>query len=368
MISQRLAVLQDLLETKKLSGILLSDPFSVQFFCGFQSSNALLFILSQNIFLFTDARYLVGAREQFRKSNIEVRDISKNDEWKSFFKEQNIVILGTEYSKVTVAKFSAWKKYFGARFRNVDQEIALVRSQKSKEEIRNAEQAANIADSALESVILELRTGISEKEFAWKLEQACREKGAEKLSFESIVAFGENSAIPHHHPTERRLKENEAILLDWGVVKNGMCSDCSRSFFWGTPVEKWLSDYKKVLTAQQAGINSIARGMSIKNTQKRAEEILEENIPHSFGHGVGLEVHEYPTLSLRSRKKFLENMLVTAEPGIYRAGEYGIRIEDLLVVEKNRVRLLTHFSKDLEFVLLSQQFLKSSISSQKMRQ
>ena len=108
------------------------------------------------------------------------------------------------------------EKHFGVHFRNIDREIEQIRATKSEEEITNTKQAAHIADTALWEVFSELRPGISEREFAWKLEQSCREHGAEKLSFDSIIAFGEHSAVPHHHPTERRLKENEAILIDWG--------------------------------------------------------------------------------------------------------------------------------------------------------
>lgn len=364
LIAQRLRTLQNRIEEKKISGILLSDSCSVQFFCGFKSSNALLLVLSNTIFLFTDARYLESAKTMFQETSLQVQDLFKSGEWKLFFHEHGVSTLGVEYSNISVARFSAWKKYFGVHFRNIDREIEQIRAEKSVEEIANTKRAAHIADVALREAFSELRPGISEQEFAWKLEQSCREHGAEKLSFDSIVAFGEHSAVPHHHPTERRLKENEAILIDWGVVKNGLCSDCSRSFFWGTPSDAWQRDYEKVFHAQQAGIEEIFPGKKLQCPQEKAEEILGETIPHSFGHGVGLEVHEYPALSTRSRGKFSENMIVTAEPGVYRSGAYGIRIEDLLVVQKDGAHSLTHFPKDLSSAILP----KSGISSQKMRQ
>ncbi len=351
-MNHRLSKLRESLQSGHRDAVLLSDSFSVQFFSGFSSSNALYLITGTKEIFITDPRYLSGAKEFFCSSEVEVRNFPKKEEWKNFFQELGVTKLGIEMSKVLVTTFRQWEESFFLQLEDFSPVAEKIRAEKSTSEIVAAQKAASIADEALKKVLPLLQPGISEKAFSWELEKAGRELGAEKVSFEAIVAFGEHSAVPHHSPTERVLQKNDAILIDWGFIADGFCSDCTRCFFMGEPSDEWIKTYKKVLAAQQAGITAMLPGKEIANVQQVTEDVLGEKMLHSFGHGVGVEVHEFPGISTKSNDMFIKNMLVTAEPGLYRAREFGIRIEDIGVIEKNGFRSLTKFPKNIESTLL----------------
>lgn len=362
---ERFQKFQELLQKKKIDATLLSNPFSVQFFSGFSSSNAFFLITpKKNIFL-TDHRYLESAKKFFQlpinKGNLEdfpkitVQEIPKTEKWKDFFAKKNIQKVGTEITKLTVARYKSWKKYFKIQCKDVSEDIEKIRTQKTEGEIQKIRHVAKIADKALQTAIKKIYEGITEKELAWEIEKAGRELGAEKLSFDTIVAFGEHGAIPHHSPTEKKLQKNTPILIDWGFIKDGFCSDCTRCFFYGTPTKQWKEIYEAVLSAQKIGQKEILPGKKLSSPDEAIKKIYIEKkakMLHSFGHGVGVEVHEYPSVSQKAKGKFLENMIVTAEPGMYFSGKFGIRIEDLGIVRKEKYETLTKFSKKIEDAIL----------------
>lgn len=337
---------------KNLDGIFVLDEHERGFFSGFWSSSGFFFVLRDSVHFFTDARYLAAARDFFQNSEVQVSDFLKKDEWQDFFVKNGVSKLGTDFSKISTAQFRRFKKAFGISFSSFSAE--KIRAQKSELHISAAEKAAHIADKALKKSLLFLKIGISEKEFAWILEKIGREElGAERVSFPATVAFGAHSAVPHHAPTDAKLTAEMPILIDWGFEKNRLCSDCTRNFWFGkNPSHKWTEIFQKVLAAQTAGIAKMRIGKRISEVQNIAEKVLGQKIPHSFGHGVGVEAHEFPTISPKQKGIFAENMLVTAEPGLYCDGEFGIRIEDLLVIEKNGARSLTHFPKGISGSIL----------------
>jgi Xaa-Pro aminopeptidase len=351
-MEKKISHIQELLSKKSMDVVMLSESFSVLSFTGFFSSNALLFIFPKHTFFFTDARYLLAAKEYFQETNIEVRNIVEQKNWKEFFQKQGGKKIGIEMDLVRVSQLERWKEDFFSSFVDVSSEIKRIRSQKTQEEIRKGKKAAGIADMALQKVIKSLTQGVSEKEFSWELEKCGRELGAEKVSFDPVVAFGRNSAVPHHRADETKLKRNQPILIDWGFIVDGFCSDCTRCFFYGIPSSEWVETYKKVLESQKKGIQRIASGKSIASVQEVADSVLPQKIPHSFGHGVGREVHEYPTISQKTTETFLQNMIVTAEPGIYFSEKFGIRIEDMGVVTDKGFESFTLFPKTLELALL----------------
>ena len=169
-------------------------------------------------------------------------------------------------------------------------------------------------------------------ELAWKIKNIGHDLGADDISFEPIVAFGPHSAIPHHHNTATKLKKGDTLLVDMGMKYKGYCSDMTRTFFFGKPSAQQQKVYELVLEAQEAGIKKIKSGVATKKVDEAARKALgnyEEYFKHSLGHGIGLEVHEMPSLSGRSTEILKENMIVTVEPGIYLDGKFGVRIEDM---------------------------------------
>lgn len=346
-MSNRKKLLGTLLQEKKVDALFLADTLQIFALTGFRCSHGLLLIDGKGMTFFTDARYLQAAEQH--ACDWTVFDLQECTE--GFFQKKNYVRVGVDFDFLTVHRQKKWKKLLGAKLVHASLEVLL--SQKTASEIEAHQRACKLGDRALGEVLPLLKPGIREAEFAWQLEKTGRELGAEAISFEPIVAFGANGAIPHHHPGETKLQKNTPILIDWGFVVDGYCSDCTRCFFLGAPTESWRQTYETVLQAQETGKELMQTGTKIARIQSVAEKELGEKMIHSFGHGVGVRVHEYPGVSTKTKGEFLMNQIVTAEPGLYRSGEFGIRIEDTVVIqEEGGPKDLTKFPKDLERMIL----------------
>jgi Xaa-Pro aminopeptidase len=230
--------------------------------------------------------------------------------------------------------------------------IEKQREVKSATEIRLIQKACQITVRVLKTVLRELKFGQTELEVAQKIAQLAARFGAEKLSFDSIVAFGENAACPHAKPGTRKLKHGDAALFDLGVVYRGYSSDMTRTFFTAPPTSKQKQIYEAVLAAQQAGLATIRSGVKAATVDAAVRKILktagyEKQFTHSTGHGVGLQIHEAPSLSPKSKEILKNNMIITCEPGVYLAEEFGVRIEDSVAVTRSGAKILTNFSKKL---------------------
>ena len=217
--------------------------------------------------------------------------------------------------------------------------------------ILNIEKACKLTDKAFDYILDKIREGVSEKELAFEIEFFIKKNGAD-IEFPSIVAFGKNSAFPHHKPTDKRLATNDQILIDIGAKVNGYCSDMSRTVFFGKASSEQKRMYQTVLEAQQKALETLAckespsrRRLLAKNLDKIARDYIISKgyptIPHSLGHGIGRKVHEAPKLSPKSEDILKPCMVFTIEPGIYIEGFGGVRIEDVVALENCRVRLIT---------------------------
>ena len=250
--------------------------------------------------------------------------------------------MGIEEDELTITEHKLLKKHF-KKTKHFD--IKAHRSIKTPEEIKKIEKAAKLGDLAFKYILKKIKTGITEKQLAYELEMFIKQNGAE-LSFPSIVAFGKNSSIPHHQTGDSILgeKNGQFILLDFGVKYQNYCSDMTRTIFFGNPTEKQEKIYKTVLTAQQkvidfinsaTGSGKIVKASEVDNIAR--DYIISKGyptIPHSLGHGIGLEVHEHPSLSPKSKEFLKEGMVFSIEPGIYLKGFGGVRIEDLFCISK----------------------------------
>ncbi len=253
---------------------------------------------------------------------------------------------------LTLGSLEKLKKYFPkADFAPQKNIIETLRRVKNDTEIGAIEAAQDHVDNVLLPFLkVHLKAGITEQSLNFKLQQVLQSEGKFGLSFPSIIAFGENSSRPHHVSGERRLRLGDNILIDCGTTHNHYCSDMTRNFVFGESSAKYIAKYEMLLTAQQATNAKITAGASSQAVDQFCRDALGPEAPyftHSLGHGVGLEIHELPNLSQRSDFTLQTNEVVTNEPGLYYPGEFGIRIEDLVLVTDDHPRILSRFPKDL---------------------
>jgi Xaa-Pro aminopeptidase len=224
------------------------------------------------------------------------------------------------------------------------------RKPKTQSEIAQIREACAIAGKVLIAAAQSLKIGKSEKEISKEITKFAKKFGAEKLAFKSIVAFGESSAIPHHRPTGRKLKRGDAVKFDLGVVKHGMCSDITRTFFASEASAKQRKVYNRVLRSQTLALKAVKAGVRARYVDKVSREAMQElkgNYIHGAGHGVGKLIHEDPRLKPKSLQTLKAGDVITVEPGLYFAGEFGVRIEDTIVVTKTGFEFLTKLPRKL---------------------
>ena len=241
--------------------------------------------------------------------------------------------------------------YFGKpkkKWQTIKNTPEKMRLTKDKSEIHALKKSQQINGETLKRIKKLCKPGLTELEIAWKIKTIGHDLGTEDISFEPIVAFGPSSSSPHHQNGNRKLKKRDIVLIDMGMKYKGYCSDMTRTFFLGKPTTQQENVYQKVLDAQLAGIAQIKAGAKAASVDKAARKSMGEDekyFGHSFGHGIGLDVHESPNLSSKSKDILKENMIVTAEPGIYLPGKFGVRIEDMGRVTKTGYENFTKIVK-----------------------
>ena len=333
----------------------MTKPENVRYITGFSGSAGwgVLSLNKKNTFsiqktLFTDTRYLEAWKQQGSCEGRNFTDLPK------VFRPGMRV--GIEANDVTLSQQKSFRKKFPQiSWVQTTGVIEQLRRTKSQEEEQKLMQCANISKQAMEKTLPGIQKGMTEKEVAWMFEKYARESGADALAFPPIVAFGEHSACPHHECSDRRLQTNETVLLDFGVQKDGYHSDCTRTFFSGTPTKQWKKIWKTVFEAQKRGIQGVAPGKKVAEIDKSVRIFFGDNEPyfvHSLGHGVGLEIHEAPNLSNLSRERLLEGDIVTVEPGLYFPEKFGIRIEDFGIVTQKELQLFPALNGDWASVRL----------------
>ena len=315
-----------------------------------ESSGSLLITHEAN-FLMTDSRYDTEARKEASEFEITVFNKGLLEGLPELIESLGIKKLGFEEDHLTwgfhqkLAK-NLRKLALPVRLSPLKGLVEDMRVIKDKDEIQAMTASSDIMSEILDEVIESLTPGLTEKSIAWQIEALAREKGAESLAFPSIVASGPNGALPHAVPTTRKLGPGEPVVLDVGVKMDGYCCDMTRTVFLGKPNPKFRKIYKIVRQAQLAALQEIRPGVESTYPDTVAREIIKdagygEYFGHSLGHGVGLATHERPRLSPQGPVALQEGMIVTVEPGIYLPGEGGVRLEEMVVIEKNGPRILT---------------------------
>ncbi len=335
---------------KKGEAALITDRLTRKYLAGFDLAEGVL-ILGEKPAYFTDARYFYAAKDKIAPAGAEPILYTGTDVLKNYVEKNAIKTLYIDYDRTTVSECERYKT-FGAEIKNCSEELMQLRMIKSEEELACVKKACEIIQEAYHNAIKLAKTGVTEKEIADKIRSEIIRLGGEGESFETIVAFGANAAIPHHETGETKLTENTAILVDTGALFNGYCSDLTRMAFFGTPDEEFKNAYDAVLTANLTAFDKIVGGMSGKDADAIAREVLKqrgygEYFTHSLGHGVGLEIHERPNVSPRSRDNLDENAVFTVEPGVYLNGKFGIRIEDTATIKNGKAERLFTDSKEL---------------------
>ncbi len=361
MFEDKITKLKEQIRKEKLDGIFISSVSNITYLTGYSNFSkdereAYLLIGKDFEYLITDGRYTEAVKKQVMHLSIFERGQGKSIK-DLFKKHKEIKTLGIEEDNLTVGEFKFIKKHFN-KIKHF--QVNKLRQIKNPDEIIKIQKACEIGDQAFEFIVKEIKVGVSEKQIADFLEKFIKDQGAE-ISFPTIVAFGANSSIPHHQTGDKRLTINDKlILLDFGVKYENYCSDMTRTVFLGSPSEKQIKMYETVLKAQQKAVEflnkSIKAGKQIKAPQvdKVARDYIIKNgypsIPHSLGHGIGLEVHENPHLSPKSKDILTEGMVFSIEPGIYLPNFGGVRIEDLYVFEKSGLKQITNSPEKLTII------------------
>jgi Xaa-Pro aminopeptidase len=340
----------------KLDGLLISLGPNLRYLSGFTGSNGLLLLAPTRAILFTDPRYTLQAGQE---TTCEVR-IAKGslvDEVTAAIAKLRMKRVGYEPAltscdahEVLAAKMPAKAALIG-----VSGWIEELRTVKSPSEIERIRRSVNTNSEAFEQAVKRVRPGMKEQDLAAELEYRMRRLGAEKPSFETIVAGGVRSALPHAQPTAARFQTGELIVVDMGALQEGYCSDMTRMLFLGRPSAKVKRTYNAVLEAQLAGIDAVRAGARTAAVDAATRSVLrayglDGAFIHSTGHGLGLEIHEPPRLGRRDKGRLKAGMAITIEPGVYLEGFGGIRIEDTVLVTEKGCEILTPTSKELRVI------------------
>ena len=356
-MSLKLQNLRQRIEEEELDAILISSPENRRYMSGFTGSAGWLLISRDAATLATDFRYVEQAGNQ--APDFEVHRIQRGLGWfTEWTAEHGAKRVGFESQDMTVSVHQAFIKAIEEAENSNDPELVAtsgivekLRVYKDAEELFLLTEAIRIADEAMDKVAPRIEPGVTEESVAWELEKAMRERGAEMISFDTIVGAGPNGALPHHRADESVIKPNDAIVIDMGAKYQGYCSDLTRTVFVGEPDDKFRKIYDIVLQAQLEAEERVRAGMTGKEADAIARDIIADagygdDFGHSLGHGVGLEVHEYPHVGPTAEEDVLEDgMVFTIEPGIYLPGWGGVRIEDMVVLENGKARVISKANK-----------------------
>jgi len=327
-----------------------SDSPSMYYLTGFTGEGALL-VSSKRTLLITDSRYTEQAGREV--PDIPLRQVTGSylDEMAAAIKENGIGCLALSGARMAYSTVEKLRQKAGVEIVVTEDPVNDLRRVKDAEEITRIREAVELTEESLEQLLGESKVGMSERELALRLEFIMREKGAQQVAFDLIVAAGENAALPHYQPGERTLRSGDLLLFDIGAKLDRYCADMTRVFSVGKQTARAQEIYDIVLAANKAGIAAVSAGADGKVVDAAARHLIAsagygEHFQHGLGHGVGLEVHEGPRLSPLSTDILKAGMAVTVEPGIYLPGFGGVRIEDLTVVTANGCDVLTSFPKE----------------------
>ena len=328
--------------------------FLLRYLTGIEPENGCAIVDQSGTTLYTDMRYMEAAEKLLQGTDV-TPVLYKQSELLERLKGYQSV--GVSFDQISHVEYLTLENA-GVKLVNVDEPLKQAMSVKNDWELENIQKACEIAEDAFNALLPQIQEGMTETEVAALIEYEMRKRGAQGLAFETIVAFGAHAAVPHHETGLTKLAFGDEILIDFGCRVNGYCSDITRTFLFGDDGkhEEFKKAYAAVLTAHNLVKENLKSGMTGKEGDAIAREYLKsqglgELFTHSLGHGIGLNVHEAPAVSPRSDAVLKDNMVFSDEPGVYKAGEFGIRIEDTITLKDGKV--MSFMSKtDRELVIL----------------
>lgn len=334
----------------KNSVYLMTDRNERRYFSGVDVAEGYLIVGTESVY-FTDARYYSAVCEKLNKSDIRSLLFGGFVDIKKYLTEKGIKKVYIDFDKETVSFYKTLKA-LGVKVADGKKAIAKAVAKKDNKELDCIKKACVIAENAVKKAFLSVKDGVTESELREIIVKYYLDNGAEGESFDTIVAFGANSAIPHHETGETELKEGDVILIDTGCKVNGYCSDITRTAVYKKASKEFTDRYDLVLKANLLAEENITDKTDTFNADKIARDVfaekgLGEYFTHSLGHGVGLEIHEYPSLSKRTADKLKNGYVFTVEPGLYFDGQYGIRIEDTVTLKNGKLERLYRDGKEL---------------------
>ncbi|MBR1802556.1 MAG: aminopeptidase P family protein [Clostridia bacterium] len=346
--------LRDKMKGLDLQGMIVSNPNNIRYLTGIDAEGVLLITRKENIYI-TDSRYIEEVQATLTIDDEIIvnnsRDVSQYD-YENFFSFCENV--GFEEGYITYRTYKNYlQKYKVNNFEETENMIEKQRAIKDEEEIALLQKACTITDDCFSYLCNFIKIGMSEKQIAYEIEKYFLEHGADGLSFETIVASGKNSSKPHAKTTEKHIMAGDPITIDFGCKYKGYCSDMTRTIFAGYVPEKAKKVYDLVLKNQLQTLKDMKEGANIKIFSRNVENDFKLNgysLVHSLGHGVGLDIHEIPFINGNNDNILKANMVVTDEPGIYLPGEFGVRIEDTVLITKSGCINLTKSEKNYVIV------------------
>ena len=345
-------IMQSLPE-QEYDAILLTDPVNRLFATGFRSGNGVLLITERKAWFYTDSRYFEAAGAAITGADVLPVSIETTyaDCVKSVLAEHGITSIGLEDTSLTYAKYLDWEQRLGIKPIPVNKLLSDLRVEKSADDLDQLKKTQRIAEKSFEEILPLIHTGITEKQLAAELQYRFLKNGADDKSFDTIIVSGSKSSMPHGEPEEIIIGRG-FLTIDFGARMNGWCSDTTRTLCVGKPDEEMIKVYDTVLQAQEAGIKAARAGIEACEVDAAARTVIEnagygECFGHGFGHGIGLEVHEAPTVAKSSKDVLPAGAVISAEPGIYLPGRYGVRIEDVLYITETGCENITNLPKEL---------------------
>ena len=331
-------------QIQNVDGIFVFSKINLRYIFG-KEIECYAYITNENVYILVYSIYLEEVKRELA-NDAEIINLSKLEEVKNFKEKIIGKRIGFDPKEITVKKYNSLKEQFEIDLIEKENIVENIRAIKNEEELSYIKKACEITANAFEYICTYIKVGMTEKEVRDELERKMKELGATGLAFDTIVASGSNSSEPHAIPSDRKIEKEDIVLMDFGCSYNGYASDMTRTIFVGNATDKQKEIYELVLKAKRDSINLIkeyaeAKDIDILIRKYFDEKGLEEKYIHAAGHGVGLEVHENPVINKNIEYILKENMVLAIEPGIYFENEFGIRIEDTVLVTKEGVEILT---------------------------
>lgn len=357
MVESRIEVLRRQMQNMDADVFLVTNAENRRYLSGFTGSSGTLVVARNDTYIVTDFRYFEQVAREVPAYTLHKQTGLMQDAVGELLDDLQPARLGFEADSLTVAQYKNWRETApdGITWVATEGLLKQIRAHKDDAEIRRLRKAQEMTDRAFEHFLTLIQPGKTELELAWELDVTLHELGAEGPAFETIVAVGENSSLPHYRPGDREVEAGDIVLVDFGAVVEGYHADMTRTLIVGDPDDEYRHVYDVCLGALNAAEEAIHAGMNCREAHDLVHEYLRQydygdNFGHSLGHGVGLSIHEEPALSPRAPEEATIplNSAITLEPGIYISGWGGIRIEDLVIARSDGVEILTQSTKDID--------------------